>query len=399
MIAKLTQFIRRWLRILLVLLLIAIVAGVYLFWRSTIPPAPSAFYTPPDVLPQGAPGTIIRSEPITENVPEGAVAWRILYLTTGLDGEPVAVSGTVAAPAGESAAPRPVIAFAQGTIGILPECGLSHRARPFGGIPQIDLMIQQGYVVAATDYPGLGTPGIHPYLVAPIEAHSVLDSVRAARQMPVSAGEEFVVWGRSQGGHSSLWTAILASDYAPELTLIAAAATAPAIDLEGILRFGETRRAGAILTAMAIYAWNTVYDEVDLDTLIRPEMREKFEQVARTCISNPAAFLLLGDIPTPQEFLALDLLTTEPYRSLIAESTPNGAISVPLLLTHGTGDVIIPFEGSVEAAAQRCERGEDVTLIRLPGVAHDAAPEAAVMTIGWFDDRFAGLPTGSTCPR
>ena len=45
-------------------------------------------------------------------------------------------------------------------------------------------MVDRGYVVAATDYPGLGTPGPHPYLVGVSEARAVVDSVRAARTMP-----------------------------------------------------------------------------------------------------------------------------------------------------------------------------------------------------------------------
>ena len=36
-------------------------------------------------------------------------------------------------------------------------------------------MISQGYIVVATDYPGLGTDGIHPYLIGESEARSVLE--------------------------------------------------------------------------------------------------------------------------------------------------------------------------------------------------------------------------------
>ena len=42
-------------------------------------------------------------------------------------------------------------------------------------------MMEQGYAIAATDYPGLGTPGPHPYLVGVSEARAVINSVRAAR--------------------------------------------------------------------------------------------------------------------------------------------------------------------------------------------------------------------------
>lgn len=178
--------------ILAAVVLIAVIAGVW-FWRSTQAPAPSAFYTPPDPLPAGEPGTIIRTEPITSSLPDGAVGWRVLYVSTGLNNEPVAVSGVVIAPAGESATPRPVIAWAHGTLGVLPECGTSHTDQPFGHIPAVELMVNEGFVLVATDYPGRGTPGIHPYLVGPVEAAAVLDSVRAARQLEVNAGDQYAI--------------------------------------------------------------------------------------------------------------------------------------------------------------------------------------------------------------
>lgn len=388
---------RRWLRWLALIVVLLVIAAAVLFWRAATPIAPSAFYTPPDPLPEGAPGTVIRSEAITNGVPEGADAWRILYLSTGLDGEPIAVSGLVIAPEGSSASPRPVVAWANGTVGVLPECGTSHTNNPFVQIPEMARMIAEGYVITATDYPGRGTPGIHPYLVGPIAAHSVLDSVRAARQLDVNAGDRFVVWGRSQGGHSSLWTAQSASEYAPELTLIGAAASAPAIDLAGIFDWGLDRRIGAIVISQALYAWGDVYPSFNLDELIEPEMRAQFERVARTCVTTPLAFLTVGGIPVPSDYLTVDPLTTEPYRTIIAENTPIGQIDVPLLIAHGTGDTLIPFEGSEAEAARRCAQGENVQLVRYPGVQHDATNESAIMTIGWIGDRFAGRPTGSNC--
>ena len=68
-------------------------------------------------------------------------------------------------------------------------------------------MLAHGYVVVATDYEGLGVPGVHPYLVGISEAHAVLDSVRAARELPAAqATHRFAVWGHSQGGHAALFT-------------------------------------------------------------------------------------------------------------------------------------------------------------------------------------------------
>jgi hypothetical protein len=63
-------------------------------------------------------------------------------------------------------------------------------------------MLDRGYVVAATDYPGLGTPEVHPYLVGTSEAHAVLDSVRAARAIPEAAAgthRRIAIAGRAGG--------------------------------------------------------------------------------------------------------------------------------------------------------------------------------------------------------
>ena len=52
-----------------------------------------------------------------------------------------------------------------------------------------------GYVLAATDYQGLGTPGPHPYLVGAAEAMNALDSVRAARNLTEAGASSDFVFG------------------------------------------------------------------------------------------------------------------------------------------------------------------------------------------------------------
>jgi hypothetical protein len=50
-----------------------------------------------DPLPPGRPGRLIRSERLV-GAPDGAIAWRVLYHSTDLDGAPIGVSGVVVAP-------------------------------------------------------------------------------------------------------------------------------------------------------------------------------------------------------------------------------------------------------------------------------------------------------------
>ena len=179
-------------------------------------------------LSGGSAGRLLQARPL-DGAPDGASAYAILYQSTGLHGEPITVSGMVVVPEGEPAGDRPIVAWAHPTTGVVPRCAPSLARKRFRMIAGLRLMLARGYAVAATDYPGLGTDYTHPYLVGTSEGRAVLDSVRAARQVPgVGAGHRFAVWGHSQGGQAALFTGLLAESYAPELQLVGVAAAAPA---------------------------------------------------------------------------------------------------------------------------------------------------------------------------
>jgi acetyl esterase/lipase len=400
-IKKLWNSPNRWIPLLGLAVVVLVVAGAtwfaIRFRQASTPTQPSAFYKPPAILLEGKPGMIIRSEPLLDSLPAGARAYRVMYLSTDMNGEPIAVSGTVVAPAEASDAPHPVIAWAHGTTGIFPECGVSHTHDPYQQTPIIDRMIKEGFVVAITDYPGLSTPGIHPYLVGPVEAASVLDAVRAARNLDVNAGDRFVVWGASQGGHAALWTGQLAPDYAPELTLLGVAASAPATDLPRIIESKLDDKAGGIFLGYVFRSWSALYPGASLDTIIKPETRQQFEKMVKPCFTTPVAFLAVGDILPPSQYLSVDILKTEPWKTLFEQNTPRGAIKVPILIAHGTADPLIPIDLSEKEAARRCAEGEDVQFARYPGSVHDAREDTAVMILGWVMDRFAERSTGSNC--
>jgi hypothetical protein len=68
---------------------------------------------------------------------------------------------------------RPIIAWAHPTTGIVPHCAPSLAIFFFQQVQGLREMVRRGYIVAATDYPGLGTPGPHPYLVGVSEGRAV----------------------------------------------------------------------------------------------------------------------------------------------------------------------------------------------------------------------------------
>ncbi|MBC7833192.1 MAG: lipase, partial [Hyphomicrobium sp.] len=152
------------------------------------------------------PGTVLRVRPQVGGAPANAKAFRIIYRSTGLNDEPIAVSATVIYPAGPAPKDgRDVIAWAHYTTGVAERCAPTLLPNLSGTIPGLEQMLTRGYVVVATDYAGLGLPGVHAYLVGISEARAVLDSVRAARDLKgAQATDRFAVWGHSQGGHAAL---------------------------------------------------------------------------------------------------------------------------------------------------------------------------------------------------
>src|SRR5580692_9660052 len=77
--------------------------------------AQTAFYDATAGELAGPPGSLIRSEPMLF-APAGAQAFRVLYRSVGMHGEPIAVSGVIIVPPGPvPASGRPIVAWAHTT--------------------------------------------------------------------------------------------------------------------------------------------------------------------------------------------------------------------------------------------------------------------------------------------
>ncbi|HEY2798611.1 MAG TPA: alpha/beta fold hydrolase [Thermoanaerobaculia bacterium] len=365
-----------------------------------MPPPPPAFYTP-EARPGGEPGAIVRSEQM-KGSPPGSKAWRVLYASTGLHGERVEVSGVIIAP--DLPPPqggRPVVAWAHPTTGISDHCAPSTNPEFFDTIPHLPALVSLDYVVAATDYEGLGTPGPHPYLVGASEGRSVLDSVRAAAQLKgTGAGPRFIPWGHSQGGHAALFAGQLARRYAPELALVGVAAIAPPTDLRQLLQDDFSERVGKILTAYALWSWAEVYG-APLGAAVPPSAIPGIEKVARDCIEteNEGYRVGLDSFAMGGSFLVRGALDEEPWKRLLEENRPGAErIGAPIYVAQGTEDPVVRPPVTADFVRGLCGRGEVVRYEELPGAAHmRAARISATSAIQWMRDRFDGRTAPSTC--
>ncbi len=348
-------------------------------------------------------GRLISADPV-QDTPAGVQAWRVKYWTTNQYGKSFEVTGVVAAPR-EATPPRPrrVIAWTHGAWGVAEKCAPSISPNFFAATAGIDA-VRSGYVVVAPDYIGLGNPTMHPMLVGTDTANSVLDAVRAAREIPgAAAGNSFAVWGESQGGHAALWTAISARSYAPDLTLVGTAAAAPPTDLAANLREGSDKNARALLLSFTLHSWSTLYG-FSLDPIANRTNQGIIHRLAENnCVSfdkKPKLGTILGILTIVRATKNKDIAKIEPFGSFArANSVDAARVPGPLLIAQSSNDTIVAPAVTRKFAKAVCRRGTQLRWIDMTGDHGASARESAQKTIGWITSRFDDTPPPNDCRR
>lgn len=357
----------------------------------------------PDLAQPTTPSLLVAAVALP-GAPDGAHAYRIIYHSTDGDGMAIDVTGVVIVPLGTAPkGGRNIVAWAHGTSGIADACAPSTNSWLFDSIAGLHDLSKHGYIVAATDYQGLGGPGPHPYLIGKSAAHSVLDAVRAARAVPnASASNRFVLWGESQGGHATLWSAQLAAAYAPELELVGAAADAPPVDLVANLTGNTNAAVRALTTAYAGASWSEIYG-IPLSTITGPVGEDLIHRLAKNCVTLDGFKLRtkVGLLRLTRQLRGLDLNASPRWAELMkVNSVAPRALGVPLLIAQGSADVIVAPQVTRHFAEQICRDGQPLRFIEVAG-GDDVtiAKRTATTTIDWIGDRFAGRPVPDDCSR
>ena len=369
-------------------------------------PTGDAFYVPPRPLKHAEAG---HDHPIdADRRAERCRAWKVLYHSRAVDGHDVAVSGVVVAPTGTAPrGGRVVVTWAHGGVGLADVCAPSKQTDIASGasgarvdyphtlIPMLQTFLDAGYVVAATDYEGLGTPGPHPILVGESEGRGVLDAARAARSLKATAASsKALVFGLSQGGHSALFAGELAASYAPDLQVLGVTAVAPGTATEQVLQQAGSVSALNELFVSIVEGFHAAYPEFDPAALLTPEALGQLSVVEKQCdisgtySSSAAPVLAHNPIDTPA--LAAILHTNSPG------NRPAGA---PLLIVQGTADQFALQPLTDAFVAKACSVGDTVDYRLYEGATHGDPELTASSTdiAAWFADRVVGTPPPSTC--
>ncbi len=360
------------------------------------------FYDTDGLVENGAVGEVVRQEPLGVTV-DGGKGVRILYRTQRADGSFTFSSAMVFIPSTSvtAGATRPVVAWAHGTVGMGDSCAPSRTPNPAATISWVSQMLKKGWVVTATDYAGLGTPGTEGYLVGPEESHDVINSVRAARNLPQAhAGNSYVVWGHSQGGHSALFTASVSADYAPELQLVATVASAPAAELVSLLDQQYGTAIDWVIGPEVLVSWPKLYPYLDIkDVTTRPAQRN-YEKIASQCIAD-ATLGGITRVKLKQGFFSENLVRVPNWRRAAEQSSaPILAPAQPLMVVESLNDQVVLPNTTALYIQKSCQAGSNLTSLWLAKVGHvQLAATSAPQVISWIGDRFAARATSPTCDQ
>ncbi|MEO7556053.1 MAG: lipase family protein [Acidimicrobiales bacterium] len=340
------------------------------------------------------PGTIVADGPYPELKGTSNVdVHKIRYQSMADDGSSIEVTGTVIAPKGTPPAEGwPIIAWGHGTSGLADKCAPSATADLGGYAVGLIPIAESGYVIAATDYQGLGGPGGHPYLDGLSEGRAMIDSVRAARAVVPSASARWFSVGHSQGGHAALFAGELAPTYGTGLELVGVVGIAPASQLPLYTATVDTSAQGYL--AMIAAGVVAADPKVKLADLLSPEALAQADVLESGCSSDINK--VLGSV---RPLLGADGVTQPDLVAYLKRSDPGHAVTAaPVLVVQGEADTTVLPPLTAALLINMCALGDTVELRTYPGAGHTDVILSALGDIRAFiASRLAGTPGLTTC--
>lgn len=363
-----------------------------------------AFYRLAETPSVGQPGGIVDVERIA-SAPFGATAWRLVYHSRDLAGDDVPVSAVLIVP--DSPAPmegRTIVSWAHPTTGAAVQCAPSLGVDPFELIAGLHEFLLEGYAIVATDYPGLGVDGASSYLLGVPASNSVLDAVRAARNIEdAEIGDRVILWGHSQGGQAALFAAERASTYAPELDLLGVAVAAPAADLAQLMSDDIPDISGVTIASYAIPAYQAAYADRypadQLTSILTPAGAAATPEMADLCLLSQNEEIHAIAAPLVGGYVVSDPATTEPWKTLLTENSAGGdPISVPVFVGQGLADELVKPAATEEYVSLLCSQATDVSFHRYTDVDHGFAAYASLPDVLlWTAELSEGRTPTNTC--
>ncbi|WP_245552272.1 lipase family protein [Nocardia aobensis] len=262
-------------------------------------------------------------------------------------------------------------------------------------LPAIWSALNKGHAVLLPDHEG----PLMAYGETNVAGHMMLDSIRAVRNaLPEFGNSRYVVDGYSGGAIAAYATAMLQSEYAPELSdvLMGVASGGLAADYRNIAhRFNGWIASGILLSVSTAIARE------------HPEVLQYMNNLAQWVTTSPTRDLC-GDADGPLGVVGIpmDVATNigNPLDSPVAENLyrqldlSDRRSGVPLYIYHGAWDPWIPLEDAQRMYGEQCSRGVPAIFRTVPGEHLSSYVTSFPGLEDWIDARLRGEPAPSECP-
>ncbi|MFT4085843.1 MAG: lipase family protein [Gordonia sp. (in: high G+C Gram-positive bacteria)] len=339
--------------------------------------------------PIGAPGTLLAKQPLDPAVslPEAGQAYRILYATRDVHGRPAVSTAAIFLP--KSKAPAggyPMIAWAHGTTGLGDDCTPSALPRSDRDAAYLGHWLNQGYAIVATDYSGLGTPGVMNYLSGVSEANSVVDSVIAARHTGLPLSRKWAIVGQSQGAGAALNAARRATSLSrgSGLDYRGVVATGTPANIEQIVMLaGPSFPPVALPASLNAYAayilagFNAARPDKHVTSVLTPRGRQVLKKAETLCYGDMADAVKGERV---SGWFSRPLSSVPGIQSALVDymSTPYSGYDRPIFLGQGLLDTDVPVPSAGSLYAQMLAAGQPVEFHLYPNKDHSGTVLASM---------------------
>ena len=358
------------------------------------------FYTAPAGPITAAPGTLIRcQERLDIQGLTGARAYRVMYVSEA----PAAGSYVPASRVGSrtiarvkrystgmifiprALAPvtgRKIVAWDHGTVGMGQTCApsisgyktiapVTPTSKSNTGYGFVQNMLNNNWVVTATDYAGLGIIGQSTslqYLVGQSEAMDTVNAVRMAVAFPGSSAKRpgrkpvYAVYGQSQGGHAALFTGSVSPTYAPELTLTSVVASDPAAAMVPLVQQQYNKLIAWVLGPEVAIAWPGAQPSLNAADVLTVSGQANTQTFAAKCISAAALAALAID-PLGRNPFFLPAVNSNPAWVAMQQSqTPPVVTGLPVLVGQAQNDGVVLANTTASLQRSWCTAGSNLSM-------------------------------------
>ncbi|WP_158726763.1 lipase family protein [Tomitella fengzijianii] len=342
--------------------------------------ADDPFYVEPSLDGTEAPGMLLKWKPVQVQFggvrPGNLDAYKIMYVTRGVEEQPVISTGIVMVPAGGDgdADPRALIGYQEANDSVGAGC---HPSTQWTGGDQLDpaafsalgplaQMFSRDMAVVISDVGNDADPAPHGVFAGQFSGRANLDGIRAALQVPAAGLPEDIpvgLFGIAGGGVGAATAAELQPRYAPELDVRSAVLEGMVVDQRNFMRVadGSVGSGFAFANLLGLEPW---YPEMKIDEKLTPVGRRIADFYRTQCqisyFSMPFVPLHLlfesgmspADIPDFQH--AYD-------DNALGRSAPEAKVLITSCGADDSPMSLVPAKDSRELAEKYRAGGTDVT--------------------------------------